>query len=90
MEFIVALSQLLLSFAGARWYFSHEDEGKRSVASPVLGSLFSSLRYHVGSLAFGSFLVALLQFAQAVLDSEDKNEGISAFIEKRAPQWKGR
>ncbi len=41
-----------------------------------------------GSLATG---LALEKFAQAALvQTEDKHEGISAFLEKRDPVWKGR
>lgn len=41
-----------------------------------------------GSLASA---LALEKFAQgALVQTEDKHEGISAFLEKRTPEWKGR
>jgi enoyl-CoA hydratase/carnithine racemase len=40
------------------------------------------------SLAAG---LALEKFAQGALcETEDKQEGLRAFLEKRPPQWKGR
>ena len=41
-----------------------------------------------GSLAAG---LAMEKFAQGALcETEDKAEGIRAFLEKRRPEWKGR
>ena len=41
------------------WYFFRRDEAMRS-RMPLLMSLCRTLRYHLGSIRFGSFIVALI------------------------------
>merc|ERR1712137_1355415 len=63
--FMIALGQLLIAGAVAVWFFTPKDE-KRKVLS-VKESLRIAFRYHIGTVAFGSFIVALVQFIRYVL-----------------------
>jgi hypothetical protein len=40
------------------WYFSHGEEGQKH--APVSTSIYRAFRYHLGSLAFGSLLLAIV------------------------------
>jgi choline transporter-like protein 2/4/5 len=56
------------------WYFFRRDEKKRS-RLPLLSSLLRVLRYHLGTIFFGSFIIAFIQLIRilmAVLDSQTK------------------
>jgi len=58
--FLVALGQLIVAFACAQWFFTiDERRGKEPV---IRGAVWSSFRYHLGTLAFGAFILALVQF----------------------------
>jgi choline transporter-like protein 2/4/5 len=47
----------------AHWYFLRRDP-KHATRFPLSESVYRTLRYHLGSLAFGAFLVALVQLAR--------------------------
>ena len=56
------------------WYFFRRDEKRRSKA-PLTRSLLRVLRFHLGTIFFGSFVIALIQLVRilmAVLDSQTK------------------
>ena len=40
---------------------------KKKLGFPILRSVWRFIRYHIGSVAFGSFLVALIKFVRIVL-----------------------
>lgn len=48
------------------WYFSHGANDE--LDSPVTRSFWRAFRYHFGSLAFGSFILAVVQFLQVMLE----------------------
>jgi len=51
------------------WYFTQGDVGQEnSYRFPVCTSFKRAFRYHFGSLAFGAFLLALVQFIRIVLE----------------------
>ncbi len=54
--FIMALNQFLIASTACIWYFSEKDK----VHMPVSRSVFRAFRYHLGSLAFGSLLLAIV------------------------------
>jgi len=58
--FLIALGQCTIAGAVAVWFFAPGSE-KRSVKSVRTG-LWNCFRYHLGSLAFGSFILAVVQF----------------------------
>lgn len=60
-EFIFAASQLCLAGAVAAWYF------KKPTDSPVLDSLTKLLKYHLGSVAKGSFLITIFKIPRLIL-----------------------
>lgn len=60
-EFIFAASQLCLAGAVAAWYF------KKPTDSPVWDSLTKLLKYHLGSVAKGSFLITLFKIPRLIL-----------------------
>ena len=60
----------MTTIAGAYsyWYFYGRDEEKKSgVRLAFLKSFWRVIRYHIGSMAFGSMIVALVQLARIIL-----------------------
>jgi len=70
MNFITALGQCVLAGAFASWYWAGigKDRSRNLPTLPLLSSLGRTLRYHTGSLAFGSLIIALIQMIRAALE----------------------
>ncbi len=62
--FLDAYSQFVLSSSACIWYWTPP---KSSPDRPVYRSFFRAGRYHLGSLAFGSLIVAIIKFCVAIL-----------------------
>lgn len=58
--FLLAIGQTIVAGAVCVWFFAPHDE-KRKKAS-VCAASKTVFRYHLGSLAFGSFILAVVQF----------------------------
>ena len=64
-QFIIAVTLTTLAGAFAPFYWTRGVAGE--VKAPVSSSLKRTLRYSLGSLAFGSFIMAVIQFVRAVV-----------------------
>ncbi|XP_023265908.1 choline transporter-like protein 4 [Seriola lalandi dorsalis] len=69
-NFVIALGQCTLAgaFASYYWAFTKPDD---IPMFPVYGGFMRSLRYHVGSLAFGTLILTLVQIARVILEYID-------------------
>lgn len=64
-SFIVACGDMMVSMCFAKWYFTKD---KRTVGSrTVLGSVYDTLRYHLGTCAYGSLILALINLIRAII-----------------------
>lgn len=65
--FISAIGELVLagSFSSYYWAFKKPDD---IPALPLLKAIGTTLRYHVGSAAFGSLIITILKIIQALLE----------------------
>lgn len=63
-EFIFACQAMVISGSVARWYFTRD---RKRLSAPVCVSLSHLLTYHMGSVAFGSFIITLIRFPRYVL-----------------------
>lgn len=74
----VAIGQCVIAGAVGVWFFTpNAEKGKRRA---IATSLYNVFRYHLGSLAFGSFIIALIQFIRYCMK----------YLEKQAQQQKNR
>ena len=65
MFFVSALDQMVLAGAFASWYWTFD---KRKVPSmPLMSSFFRTFRYHLGTLAFGSLIIAIIRMIRVML-----------------------
>ncbi|XP_075239028.1 choline transporter-like protein 2 isoform X1 [Convolutriloba macropyga] len=83
INFIIALGQCTLAGGFAGWYWTRGEPG----ALPVIKSYYRCLRYHMGSLAFGSFIIAVIQIIRMILEYldhkyKDKKGMIATFVMK--------
>jgi len=64
--FIIGVTQFIISASAALWYFtsSGDSNGKGSLCK----GLYWVFRYHLGSIAFGAFLIALVQFIRIIFE----------------------
>jgi len=74
--FNVALGQLVISMAVALWFFTLE-KGSTFVTPKAL---YMSVRYHLGTVAFGSFIIAAVEFIRCIM----------MYFEKQAEAQKNR
>ncbi|XP_076871435.1 choline transporter-like protein 2 isoform X2 [Brachyhypopomus gauderio] len=66
-NFVTALGQVTLAgaFASYYWAFNKPDD---IPARPICSSLGRALRYHTGSLAFGSLILSIVQVIRVILE----------------------
>eukprot|EP00550_Attheya_septentrionalis_P004076 CAMPEP_0198293602 /NCGR_PEP_ID=MMETSP1449-20131203/17936_1 /TAXON_ID=420275 /ORGANISM="Attheya septentrionalis, Strain CCMP2084" /LENGTH=668 /DNA_ID=CAMNT_0043993243 /DNA_START=95 /DNA_END=2101 /DNA_ORIENTATION=+ len=64
-QFILALGKIILAMCVAKWYFTRD---KSTIGSSiVLKCIYDATRYHTGTAAFGSILIAILQLIRAII-----------------------
>ncbi|XP_063714645.1 choline transporter-like protein 2 [Symsagittifera roscoffensis] len=68
LNFVDAIGQCTLAGGYADYYWSRGKAGQLS----TFFSLFRVLRYHIGSMAFGSFIIAVVQFIRLILEYLDR------------------
>ena len=59
-QMVRAIGWTAMSGAVSHWFFFRDNPSARS-RCPILLSLWRTLRYHLGSVAFGALLIALTQ-----------------------------
>mmetsp|Transcript_36458 Transcript_36458/g.44568 ORF Transcript_36458/g.44568 Transcript_36458/m.44568 type:complete len:405 (+) Transcript_36458:2024-3238(+) len=66
-QFIVALGQIVIAMAVAKWFFSrdkkHDNIGNGTVCQSICHSLF----YHAGTAAFGALIIAVISTIRTFL-----------------------
>lgn len=70
--FIMALGEMTIAGVFAAYYFADEPRDENVGRGPIIKSLARAVRYHLGSIAFGSLLIAICQFIRAVLEYIDR------------------
>lgn len=64
--FVGAVTIFVIASGCCMWYYSHGPGAELSL--PIWRSYKMVFRYHMGSLAFGAFLLALVQFVQFIVE----------------------
>jgi len=76
MQFLSYFSYLVVAGAIANWYFSNRDaSGKKKRGNgdnelepnPVAASVWRTIRYHLGTVAIGALIIAVIQAIRAVV-----------------------
>ncbi|XP_072033070.1 choline transporter-like protein 4 [Amphiura filiformis] len=83
-NFIIALGEMTLAGAYASYYWAREKP-KDIPMLPVVASLWRSVAFHFGSLAFGSFIIAVIQIIRTLFEYVEekvqaKSNPITRFI----------
>ena len=60
IAFCIAMMYFVIAASVCQWYWSYNADGDASRKSDVWRSLGWGMFYHVGSIAFGAFLVAVI------------------------------
>jgi choline transporter-like protein 2/4/5 len=85
-QLIQGVAIMVISGAFSKWYFAgpHDvDDEERPedydtrMSTPVLKSCCRVVRYHLGSVMFGGFIIAVVQFVRALL----------AYVEENTKTW---
>eukprot|EP00944_MAST-04C_sp_MAST-4C-sp1_P009183 g9183.t1 len=80
-NFILGVAIMTICGAFAEWYWT---QGLERMGMPIARSLFRTVRYHLGTVAFGSLLIAIVQFIRLFLEYidsqtkklQEKNKGL--------------
>ena len=82
---VQSMTTFVIASACCMWYFSHG--AGEELHLPVLRSYGRSFRYHFGSLAFGAFILALVQFLQFIVEIFKKQAESSGATQNKAMEY---
>eukprot|EP00931_Biecheleriopsis_adriatica_P048416 TRINITY_DN2796_c0_g2_i1.p1 TRINITY_DN2796_c0_g2~~TRINITY_DN2796_c0_g2_i1.p1 ORF type:complete len:990 (+),score=201.47 TRINITY_DN2796_c0_g2_i1:73-3042(+) len=68
----VAIGQCVVAGAVCTWFFTRNEDKPLSGCRSIRTSLYNVFRYHLGSLAFGSFIIAVIQFIRYLMKYYEK------------------
>lgn len=71
MFFIDGLSQMILAGAFASWYWAY-NKPKDVPLFPICAAFGRTFRYHLGSVAFGSLIIAIVRMIRVMLEYADR------------------
>lgn len=81
MELFTALGQFTVSYAVQLWYFTPYDQNNEKddvPCCPILGGYCNGIFFHLGSLAFGSFIIAVCRLLRLIMGIITKQMGAGA------------
>lgn len=64
--FLSALDEMVLAGAFASWYWTIDKKNVPSL--PLTSSFYRTFRYHLGTLAFGSLIVAIIRMIRVMIE----------------------
>ena len=67
MGFISAICHLVIALCAVMWYWSRPGDIKEPPSNSLSFAVGATFRYHLGTLALGSFLIALVQFLRIMM-----------------------
>jgi len=69
IQFLEYFAFMVVAGSIAQWYFTPRDQAKNKMLSskPVMDSVYRAFRFHLGTIAFGSLIIATIQFIRAVV-----------------------
>lgn len=70
-EFFNCVCFTSLSGQYSHWYFFRRDP-KQSTRFPLCWAFYRTVRYHLGTIAMGSFIIALVQFIRIAMEALDR------------------
>eukprot|EP00554_Chaetoceros_debilis_P003401 CAMPEP_0194085270 /NCGR_PEP_ID=MMETSP0149-20130528/16925_1 /TAXON_ID=122233 /ORGANISM="Chaetoceros debilis, Strain MM31A-1" /LENGTH=672 /DNA_ID=CAMNT_0038768117 /DNA_START=64 /DNA_END=2082 /DNA_ORIENTATION=- len=70
IAFISAMGEIIIAMTISKWYFTRDK--RRVGASTVFGCIYESIRYHIGTAAFGSFVIAVIQMIKTIVAKMQK------------------
>lgn len=79
LSFIGSMVFLVISLCAIFWYWSKPGDNKEPPSDSVRAGCRIAFRYHMGTVAFGSLLVAIVQVMRVMLQ----------MMEKRLKEWTG-
>ncbi|XP_033738048.1 LOW QUALITY PROTEIN: choline transporter-like protein 1 [Pecten maximus] len=62
--FVIACQDMVIAGAVSIWFFTRN---KNKLGMPICSSIKRLIRYHLGSIAFGSFIIALVRLLRLIL-----------------------
>ena len=65
--FLSAMGEMVLSGAFSSWYWTF-DKSKNLPPAPLSTSMGRTMRYHLGTLAFGSLIIAIIRVIRVTLE----------------------
>lgn len=82
-EFIAAIGSIVIAIACADWYFTPEEKKSKVNSGTVCKAYAVTLRYHLGTAAAGSLIIAVIEFIRAVViyvEKHMKKSSIGSFL----------
>jgi len=64
----IAIGHFVMAAATSQWYFAPVENGEKKLNGPVGTGFMWAFRYHIGTLAFGSFLVAVFETIRIIVE----------------------
>ena len=87
MGLINAIAFMTMGFVTVMYYFSTPGDGKSAPVGAVFTGLWWTLRYHLGTVAMGSFIIAVIQMIR-IIASYIQNKVEQS--QNEAAKWIGR
>jgi solute carrier family 44 (choline transporter-like protein), member 1 len=64
VQFLFGCQDFVIAGSVSKWFFTRN---KTKISFPVIVSFGHLIRYHLGSICFGSLLIAIVQFVRITL-----------------------
>jgi hypothetical protein len=77
-QFIIASGNFVISGTVTSWYFTQTGVEPDAPSAGFLRSVYIYVRYHMGTVAFGALIIAIVQMCRIVLEAIKRQYGESA------------
>ena len=64
MNFVTAFGEMVLAGVFAKWYWT-KDKSQLPCCVPLMNSIFNATVFHLGTIAFGSLLIAIIKVCKS-------------------------